>query len=154
MRQTNWKDIAELVGIAAIVVSLLVLAFEVNQSGKQLELAASADSVDSFAQAMEVLVQDEELSRLIYRAEQAYHELDEFEKWRVGRYLDGYMSMSEQDYLVLIQIGGMDIAGFVDDMREYMDMRMYREYWGQSENRHGPEFQQFVNELLADLDSK
>ncbi len=152
MKETNWKEIAELVGIAAIVVSLLVLAYEVNQSGKQLELAASADSVDSFTQAMEILVQDEELSRLIYRAEQAYHELDDFEKWRVGRYLDGYMSMSEQDYLVLVQIGGMDIAGFMDDMREYMDMPVYREYWAQSENRHGPEFQQFVNELLADLD--
>ena len=48
MNKSNWKDIAELVGIAAIVVSLLVLAFEVNQSGKHLDLAASADSVDSF----------------------------------------------------------------------------------------------------------
>ena len=103
---------------------------------------------------METLVQNEDLSRLIYHAEQAYHELDEFEKWRVGRYLDGYMSMSEQDYLVLIQIGGMDTAGFVDDMREYMDMPMYREYWTQSEKRHGPEFRRFVNELLAELDKK
>jgi hypothetical protein len=102
---------------------------------------------------METLVQDEDLSRLIYRAELSYDELDDFERWRVGRYLDGYMSMSEQDYLVISQIGGGDSAGFVDDMHEYMKMPMYRDYWLRSERRHSPEFQRFVNEILAKSDN-
>ena len=147
----GWLSLGANLGVIA---GLILVADEINQSGKQLELAASADSVDSFTQAMETLVQDENLSRLIYRAEQSYGELDDFERWRVGRYLDGYMSMSEQDYLVLVQIGGMDIAGFVDDMGEYMDMPMYREYWLRSQNRHSPEFQQFINEIVTELDSK
>jgi hypothetical protein len=45
-----------------------------------LELAASADGTDNFTQAMETLVQDEDLSRLIYRAEQSFKDLDDFEK--------------------------------------------------------------------------
>ena len=90
-----------------------------------------------------------------YRAEQSFGDLDDFEKWRVSRYLDGYMSMSEQDYLVISQINGTKSsdAAFADDMREYMMLPMYRDYWLRSQARHGAEFQRFINEILAELDS-
>jgi hypothetical protein len=145
----SWLSLGANLGVIA---GLILVAYEINQSGKQLELSASADGVDNFTQAMETLVQDENLSRLIYRAELSYDELDDFERWRVGRYLDGYMSMSEQDYLVISQIGGADPAAFVDDMRGYMKMPMYRDYWLQSESRHSPDFQRFVNDILVELD--
>ena len=148
----KWLSLVANLGVFA---GLILVAYEINQSGKQLELAASADGVDNFTQAMETLVQDENLSRLIYRAEQSFKDLDDFEKWRVSRYLDGYMSMSEQDYLVYSEINdtGGD-AAFDEDMREYMNLPMYRDYWLQSQGRHGIEFQRFVNEILAELDSK
>jgi len=148
----KWLSLVANLGVFA---GLILVAYEINQSGKQLELAASADGVDNFTQAMETLVQDENLSRLIYRAEQSFKDLDDFEKWRVSRYLDGYMSMSEQDYLVYSEINdtGGD-AAFEEDMREYMKLPMYRDYWLQSQGRHGTEFQRFVNEILAELDSK
>ena len=62
------------------------------------------------------------------------------------------MSMSEQDYRVITEIDGGDLAGFDHDMREYMRMEMYRAYWRQSANRHGPEFQQYVSGILIGLD--
>ena len=147
----SWLSLAANIGVIA---GLALVAYEINQSGKQLELAASADGVDNFTQAMETLVQDEDFSRFIYRAEQSFDELDEFERWRVARYLDGYMSMSEQDYLVISQINGGDIAGFNTDMRKYMRMPMYRDYWIRGQNRHGPEFQFFVDEILAELEAE
>jgi len=148
----KWLSLGANLGVFA---GLILVAYEINQSGKHLELAASADGVDNFTQAMETLVQDENLSRLIYRAEKSFKDLDDFEKWRVSRYLDGYMSMSEQDYLVISQINGTKSsdAAFEDDMREYMRMEMYRDYWLHSQARHGQEFQRLVNEILVDLDS-
>ena len=104
---------------------------------------------------METLVQDENLSLLIYRAGQSFEDLDDFEKWRVSRYLDGYMSMSEQDFLVYRQISDTKVDPAFDyDMREYMRLPMYRDYWLRSQGRHGAEFQEYVNEILADLDTK
>ena len=148
----KWLSLGANLGVFA---GLVLVAYEINQSGKHLELAASADGVDNFQQAMEVLVQDENLSMLIYRAEQSFEDLDDFEKWRVARYLDGYMSMSEQDFLVYRQISdtGGD-AAFEDDMREYMRLPMYRDYWLRSQGRHGAEFQQFINEIFVELDTK
>lgn len=93
----DWLQVA---GLFGVFTGLILVAYEINRSGRQLELAASADGVDNFMQAMETLVQNEDLSRLIYRAEQSFVELDDFDKWRVSKYLDGYLSMSEQDYLL------------------------------------------------------
>ena len=44
------------------------------------------------------------LSALVYRAERSFEDLDEFEKWRMSKYLDWFMSMSQQDYLLYHQI--------------------------------------------------
>jgi len=147
-RLTRWLTLGANVGVFA---GLILVAYQINQSGKQLEIAASADGVDNFTQAMETLVQDEDLSRLIYRAEHSFDELDDFERWRVNRYLDGYMSMSEQDYGVITQIDGGDLDGFDHDMREYMSLMMYRDYWRHSRDRHGPDFQQYVDEILTEV---
>jgi hypothetical protein len=149
-RLNRWLTLGANLGVMA---GLILVAYEINQSGKQLEIAASADGVDNFTQAMETLVQDENLSKLIYRAEHSFDELDDFERWRVKRYLDGYMSMSEQDYLVITQIGGGDLAGFGADMREYMSTPMYRDYWRQSRDRHGPDFQRYLDSILTELNS-
>ena len=148
-RLNRWLTLVANIGV---ITGLILVAYEINQSGKQLEIAASADGVDNFTQAMETLVQDENLARLVFRAERTFEELDDFERWRVNRYLDGYMSMSEQDYRVITQIDGGDLAGFDHDMREYMRLEMYREYWSQSADRHGPGFRQYVNGILNDLD--
>lgn len=48
---------------------------------------------------MEILAQDEDLAELLFRAEHKFDELDEFEQWRVNKYLDGFVSMSEQDFV-------------------------------------------------------
>lgn len=146
----KWLTLGANLGVFA---GLVLVAYEINQSGTQLELAASADGTDNFAQAMETLVQDENLSRLIYRAEQSFNDLDDFEKWRVSKYLDGYMSMSQQDFHVYREIDGMESdEAFQDDWRENMNLRMYRDYWLHSQNRFSAEFQNFINDVLADLD--
>ena len=151
-RLNRWLTLGANIGVIA---GLVLVAYEIDQSAITLELAVSSDGVDNFQQAMEVLVQDEDLARLIYKAETAYEGLDEFEKWRVSKYLDGYFSMSEQDYLVLATLSGSDAAaGFRDDWRENMSLPMYRDYWSKSEQRIGPEFRRFINELLIDFESR
>jgi len=57
---------------------------------------------------------NEDLARLIYKAETSLNELDEFEKWRVSKYLDGYFSMSEQDFRVLVTMSGDGASGFIE----------------------------------------
>jgi exonuclease I len=117
-----------------------------------LEIEASSDTSDNFVQAMQVLVQDEVLSKLIYRAEQSYEDLDDFERWKVSKYLDGYMSMSQQDYLTYIETTENEYeTTMADDWRENMKLQMYLDYWSNSELRFKPKFREFINGILAEL---
>jgi len=133
----------------AVFAGLGLVAFEINQAHAQMELLGLADTSDNFTQAMETLSQDEDLARLIYTAESDYGALDEFEKWRVFKYLDGYFTMSEQDYLVALRLteGTQVTAGFEDDWRENMARPMYRDYWASSQGRFTPEFRSFIEGL-------
>jgi hypothetical protein len=145
-RLNRWLTLAANIGV---FLGLVLVAYEINQSAINLELAVSSDGSDNFQQAMEVLVQDEDLATLIYKAESSYETLDEFETWRVSKYLDGFFTMSEQDFRVLATLSGGDAAvGFEEDWRENMVLPMYKDYWSHSEERFTPEFRRFINEIL------
>jgi len=151
MNSGDWNKWLTLGANLGVFVGLILVAYEINQSGTHLELAASSDGTDNFTQAMEVLVQNEELSRLIYRAETSYEDLDDFERWRVTKYLDGFMTMSEQDYSVYIEIkDNQNPSGMRDDWRENMKLPMYSEYWSRSEERFRPGFRHFINDIIAE----
>ena len=47
-RVNRWLTLGANLGVFA---GLILVGYEINQSGKHLELAASADGVDNFAQA-------------------------------------------------------------------------------------------------------
>lgn len=144
----KWLTLGANLGVIA---GLILVAFEINQSATNLDLAVSSDGVDNFQQAMEALVQDEDLARLIYTAETAFSELDEFDRWRVAKYLDGYFSMSEQDFRVLVTMSDAGTGGFRDDWQENMALPMYQDYWSHSEKRFEPGFRRFISDILVEL---
>jgi hypothetical protein len=64
LKSSNWKDIAELVGIAAIVISLLILALEVNQNTQALRAEAIQRSTEIGRQQVMMLAQDPDATRI------------------------------------------------------------------------------------------
>ena len=134
---------------AGVFLGLVLVAYEINQTQRQLEIAALADTTDNFTQAMEVLAQDEELALLIYRAETDFESLDELERWRVFKYLDGFMTMSEQDYVVLKEIEEGTLGGFMYDWKQFLKQPHYLAYWEINEERFGRDFRDFVNSLIS-----
>ncbi len=152
IKSDDWNRWLALGANLSVLAGLLLVAYEIAQSRTQLELSASADGTDNFVQAMEVLVQDEDLSQLIYQAENSYEELDQFQRWRVSKYLDGYMTMSEQDFRVYIETGDVEIqTTFEMDWRENMARPMYRDYWARRQPRFSAEFRNLINGVLGEL---
>jgi hypothetical protein len=64
LKSRSWKDIAEIVGITAIVVSLLVLALEVNQNTQALRAEAIQRSTEIGRQQVLMFAQDEDVTRI------------------------------------------------------------------------------------------
>ena len=148
MTSDDWNRWLTLAANVGVIGGLVLVAFEINQTQTQLRIDALADGSDNYAQSMEALAQDEALSKLLYRAETEFEELTTFERWRVSRYLDGFMVMSEQDFLVLKDIED-GLASFRYDWERNMTQPHFRAYWLENENRFGREFRAFVNELLG-----
>ncbi len=151
MNMEGWSKWLTFIANVGVFLGLVLVAYEINQSQTQLEISALADGTDNFTEAMLALTQNEDLAKLVYRAEHNYEKLNDFEIWRVQKYLDGYVSMSEQDYLVLTKLPDERISsGFKHDWKINMQMPLYKNYWSKSELRFSPEFRDFINKLLRD----
>ena len=146
MTSDDWSRWLTLAANLGVIGGLVLVAFEINQTQTQLRNDALADGSDNYTESMEALAQDEGLSNLIYRAETGFDELTTFERWRVERYLDGFMVMSEQDYLVLRELEG-GLVSFRYDWERNMTKPHFRAYWLANENRFSDEFRSFINEL-------
>jgi len=145
----SWDGWLGFVTNLSVFLGLLLVAYEIGQTRVQLEISASSDGTDNFVQAMELLAQDEDLSLLIYTAENSYHELDDVQKWRLFKYLDGYMTMSEQDFGVYSALGDDEIATtFGVDWRENMGRPMYQDYWKHRKQRYNKSFRKFIDGIL------
>ena len=149
----SWDRWLGFVTNLSVFLGLILVAYEIDQTRTQLELSASSDGTDNFVHAMELLAQDEELSQLIYHAENSYHELDSFQRWRIFKYLDGYFTMSEQDFRVFVATGNAKIVTtFGVDWRENMERPMYRGYWSNGGLRFSIEFRYFIDGIIQELD--
>jgi len=153
MNSDSWNKWLTLIANVGVLAGLMLVAYEINQTRTQLLLSASADSTNDYVQAMQVLAQDVDLSELLYRAEFSYDELEEFEKWRISKYFDGFFVMAQQDYFVIRQndVGETWVA-FETDWRQRLEMPAWREYWRLRRTRYAPVFRDFLDDILAGLD--
>jgi hypothetical protein len=83
----NWKDIAELIGLAAIVASLILVAFEVRQATFQAQAEASSDVVFELQSSIKELAVSPDLSEIFVRATtEGVSSLTAVEKFRVSQW--------------------------------------------------------------------
>ena len=108
----NWKDFAELIGFAAIVISLFFVGLELRQNTDAVK-AASIDSLSALSQEFYLLMaSDHELSRIFQDGNQDMTQLSEselarflwVERSRVLRLQTAYLqwqrgTLGEQDWL-------------------------------------------------------
>jgi len=147
-----WKETAEVVGVLSIVGSLILVAYEINQTRAGLEVSASADATDNFTQSVYAIAHDPEFSELMYRAEERYGELEDFERWRITKYFDGFFVMAQQDYFVIRAVDQATLVAYEFDWRERMALPVYREYWQQRRARYHPDYRAFLDRVIGELE--
>ena len=152
MKTTNWKDVAETVGIAAILVSLIIIVVELRQTQSAL-IASTYQSRALDAVGVEGAKADSEvLGPLLARVDlddpESLATLNELERFRLRSYFVSRLIDLDNEYYQYQK-------GFLDD--EYFEYwfkdqlkrnaRAWR-YFGLTERR--PSFKQFVDEMLAE----
>jgi hypothetical protein len=146
----QWLTLVANIGVIA---GLVLVAYEINQTRADLEISASADTTDNFTSSVYALAHDPELSELMYRAEHSYEELDDIELWRIHKYFDGFFTMAQQDFFVILEIAEENLIPYSFDWRERMAMPVYRDYWERRESRYHPDFRAFLDRIISESDS-
>jgi len=152
MRSIHWKDIAELIGITAIVASLLFVGLELRQT--QVALVASTYQARAFDAISNTRgLADSEyigpiLSKIDLDNEQSLEHLNSEEFWRLQRYVTSRMIDFDNEYFQY-QSGYLDEGYFEGQFKPAL--KRWAKRWrqlGMTEPR--PEFREFVEELLVE----
>jgi hypothetical protein len=92
---TTVKDKIELIGIVAVVVSLLILGYEIRQNTDTSAAQAIFELNESARQTLFREATDPELVSLIRKAEQDFEDLSERERYMYGRWVFAHLNLFE-----------------------------------------------------------
>ena len=152
MKTTNWKDVAETIGIAAILVSLIIIVIELRQTQSAL-IASTYQSRALDAVGVEGAKADSEvLGPLLARVDmddpESLARLNELERFRLRSYFVSRLIDLDNEYYQY-QKGYLDDEYFEYWFKDQLkrNARAWRNI-GLTERR--PSFKQFVDELLAE----
>ena len=152
MKTTNWKDVAETVGIAAILVSLIIIVMELRQTQSALIASTYQSRALDGVRVEGAKADSEVLGPLLARVDlddpESLATLNELERFRLRSYFVSRLIDLDNEYYQYQK-------GFIDD--EYFEswfkdqLKRNARAWrsiGLTERR--PSFKQFVDELLAE----
>jgi len=150
MQSTNWKDIAELIGLAAIVASLIFVGLELRQT--QSALMASTYQARAFdAMSASRDLADSEyigpiLARVDFEDEQSLNNLSDEEMWRLRQY---YVSrMIDLDNEFYQYQSGFLSEEFFQSQYQRSVLRNARQWRALGIREIRPEFEQLIDQIL------
>lgn len=123
--------IAEIIGAAAVVVSLVYLAIQVRQNGKIGRLAAHQGLSDSISAAMEPFYSDPDMSRIWHLAATQPEELSAEEQERFGIALYLIFGKFHNAYL-LAEIDPVLSSRYIHLMDRFLVRKAVQSWWGDS----------------------
>ena len=92
---TSVKDKLELIGIAAVLVSLLILGYEIRKNTDTSAAQAVFELNESARQTLFQEATDPDLATLISKAENDFESLSERERYMYGRWVFAYVNLFE-----------------------------------------------------------
>jgi hypothetical protein len=92
---TSIKDKLELIGIVAVIFSLLILGYEIRQNTDTSAAQAVFELNESARQTLFQEATDPELASLIRKAEKDIEELTERERYMYGRWVFAHVNLFE-----------------------------------------------------------
>jgi hypothetical protein len=142
MKLSDWANIAEIVGAAAVIVTLVYLAVQIEQNTIAVEASTRQGRLDYGRQQTELLITQPGLARFVLEAEKnadALNEEDrllfyEFTTWRMAtweltfqEYVDGLMDEETwaawDGYYMLFVTGKPGYRTFFSETRQQWDSR-------------------------------
>ena len=147
MRSDNWKSTAEFVGIAAIVLSLVMVSYELRQSTAVATATAIFDVNTIFDESYRTRAQNRELDELIEKGHSNPEDLSERERSQFRAWLRADMNVAEatwfyQDRGIIPEEG---FEGFMESVCSHVGSPGGTKYWEKEARFFAAGFRQSID---------
>jgi hypothetical protein len=161
LKTTSWKDIAELVGIGAIVLSLIFVGMETRNGAIQaelntraLELTAYQQLVENIAEMNTLSIENPSLSDAVRKAREAPMELSIREQqlvtsWLFLRFRHGDMAYFQYERGAIDE---MRLQSALKPLTDAFGNQFVRDFWERMQENFVPSYRAYVNRHMAVID--
>jgi hypothetical protein len=148
MQNYDWKQIAELIGIFAVVLSLLLVAFELRQNTAVATAQAVFDTNTVHDQSYRTRAQDPELDALIEKGHTEPDNLSERERSQFFAWIRADMNVIEAAWFYHDRgiIPQEDMEGFRDANCSRVVTSGGRQYWASEKQYFSTGFRKAIEE--------
>ena len=148
----SWKDVAEFVGIIAIVASLLFVGLQLQQD-RQLARAELGSNANEFMGVVDLQMSDPDVGRVWAKMLASPQDLSVAEMVQVDGILrSAYVMMLRECYLVVMEVFAecATLVGVV--ARNYFSNRYAQAWWRHSHKPSDFNADEVINEIISGLD--
>lgn len=126
---TSVKDKLELIGIVAVIVSILILGYEIRQNTDTSAAQAVFELNESARQTLFQEATDPNLASLISKAEKDLEALSELERYMYGRWVFAHVNLFESAWRYSRRgvIGDAEMEGWKTAFCGYMARTSFRQ---------------------------
>ena len=144
-------SIAEIIGAFAVVISLIYVGIQVNDSALAVRSASANDANVAVQNWYLQIGSDQQASELFYEALTSEESLSNEEEFQYLMMMHGIFLAFQNGYL-LAEEGSIDAElrdGLIAVVLGVKDLPGMRRYWQQRRRYFHPDFSNYVDELLA-----
>lgn len=152
MRSANWKNVAESVGVLAIVIGLFLVYEELRQNRTIARAELSAESARMFS-VLNEQERDPDFARVLTKSRETPGELTSVERTQLNSYLHGALMVylrERYNYQRGIFEEWTSLIG--PTAPKYFGSTYGRAFWKASKRRYPPEMVAAVDEALTNVE--
>ena len=152
----NWEAISavgEILGAAAVVVTLLFVAREVRQNSRALAVTALRDTTAQWNHWSEMMAVSPDLGDIVDRGNRDLGSLSSGESLRYGAYVQAFFDNVES-YRSLITEHRLqrDLEVLISITKRRLKLAGFQAWWKANSEDYADEFVHWVEDILAGID--
>jgi hypothetical protein len=150
----NWdvvSAIAEIIGAAVVVVTLLFVARDIRQNSKSLSMSALRDMTAQWNQWSEMIATSSDLADIVAKGNESYSSLSSSEKLRYGAYVQSFFDNVESYRSLVIDYKvDKDLDVLIAIVRRRSSIPGFEAWWSENTDDYSADLVAWITDLNND----
>lgn len=148
--------VGEIVGAAAVVISVIYLAVQIKRQTEQAKLAATRELMSTFNETLDRVIDDPVVANLWLEGAYRYRELANEDRIRVSALYQRTMRVMEQQHLHVSKghIDPVYVASIGRAFADWITKPGVQQWWGSTRDLFEAEFRKLVDDQISEAKAR